>query len=430
MLNGVGGIVLIGIAPDGRPLGQQVSEHTLEDLANELRSIDPPAFPTIETIPLENGLSIIAIHITGGGGPYSYDHRPYIRYGATTSVMPRERYERLLLERLHGAHRWENQPAIGIGIEDLDQREIIVTIEEAIRRQRLDDPGTRDPLELLRGLNLIYDGYLLNAAMVLFAKPDRLFPHYQQCILRMARFRGHDKTEFLDNRQEVGHAFALLLHAQRFLRDHLPVAGRIIPNLFERIDDPLYPPAALREALANALCHRDYSIAGGSVNVAIYDDRLEITSTGMLPFGLTPADLLVPHTSRPWNPIIAHAFYRRGITEAWGRGTLKMAELTKQAGLALPEFESHAGEVIVRFRPIRYEAPLRIGHNLSELQRHLLEALSILQAASLADIIAHTQILAAERTIRENLAFLRQLGLIESVGHGRGARWIIRHTEK
>ncbi|MHB9038896.1 MAG: ATP-binding protein [Armatimonadota bacterium] len=113
----------------------------------------------------------------------------------------------------------------------------------------------------------------------------------------MARFRGVDKTEFIDNRLEHGNAFDLFQRAQRFFRDHLPVAGRIVPGLFERVDDPLYPPAALREAVANALCHRDYAKAGGSVSIAIFDDRLEISSSGILPFDLTPDDLLRPHAS-------------------------------------------------------------------------------------------------------------------------------------
>ena len=177
------------------------------------------------------------------------------------------------------------------------------------------------------------------------------------------------------------------------------------------------------------LCHRDYSMAGGAVSIAIYDDRLEISSTGTLPFGLTPADLLQPHSSRPWNPIVAHVFYRRGIIESWGRGTIKMAKLTKQAGLALPEFENRAGEVIVRFRPIRYAAPLRIGHDLSHLQRQLLEALSVFQAASLADLRTQVSSGAADRTLQENLFFLRQLGLIHSKGRGRGARWIMNQIE-
>ena len=86
----------------------------------------------------------------------------------------------------------------------------------------------------------------------------------------------HDKTEFLDQRQLHGHAFVLLDEAVHFIMRHIPVAGRIEPGATERQDTPLYPPLALREALVNALCHRDYTIPGGAMNVAIFDDRLEI----------------------------------------------------------------------------------------------------------------------------------------------------------
>lgn len=134
MLNGLGGILLIGIAPDGSVIGQQVSESTQEDIVRELRAIEPPVFPSIEIIPLDTNRSVIAIHVSGGGGPYTFRGQAFMRYGPTTSVMPHERYERMLLERLHGAQRWENQQALAISLHDLDQREIVRTLEEAIRR--------------------------------------------------------------------------------------------------------------------------------------------------------------------------------------------------------------------------------------------------------------------------------------------------------
>jgi ATP-dependent DNA helicase RecG len=426
LLNGLGGFVLFGVTDRGQIIGQQVSTHTLEEIANELRRIEPPAFPDVETVALANGHTVIVLRVPGGGGPYTYDGRPYLRNGPTTISMPRQRYARLLLERWHAAHRWENQPAEGLTSADLDSAEILRTIDEAIRRQRMDDPGTRDLNQLLLGLNLIHEGRLLNAAIVLFAQAGRLLPNYPQCLLRMARFRGRDKTEFLDNRQEHGCAFDLLLRGQRFLRDHLPVAGRIVPGLFERIDDPVYPPEALREALANALCHRDYSIAGGSVTLALYDDRLEITSTGVLPFDLTPADLMRPHPSRPWNPLIAQVFYRRGIIEAWGRGTLKMTELTARAGLPPPEIECAAGEVLVRFRPTRYVPPTRIGHDLSLLQRQILELLAQIGPAHLESILHRLPAETARRTVQDNLQVLRTLELIESSGKGRWTRWTLK----
>ncbi|HEV2148918.1 MAG TPA: ATP-binding protein [Longimicrobiaceae bacterium] len=293
----------------------------------------------------------------------------------------------------------------------------------------MEEPGTRDPESLLVGLGLIEDGVLLNAAVALFAREERLLPYYPQCVLRMARFRGRDRTEFEDNRQEMGNAFVLLQRAQRFLREHLPVAGRVVPNLFERIDDPLYPPVALREALANALCHRDYGVGGGSISIGIYDDRLEISSTGRLPFGLTPADLVRPHPSRPWNPLMARVFYRRGIIETWGRGTLKIAELTEQAGLARPEFEESAGEVIVRFFPTGYVPPSRVSRDLSPLQQEILEYLAGAGVARLGQIVSELPSQPVARTVTDNLQTLRDLDLVELRGWGKGARWMLKGVD-
>jgi len=119
----------------------------------------------------------------------------------------------------------------------------------------------------------------------------------------------------------------------------------------ERIDELLFPTAALREALVNAFCHRDYAICGGAVNVAVFDDRVEIWSDGTLPFGIRPRDLTREHASKPRNPDITNVFYRRGLIEQWGRGTNRIVELTLKAGHPAPEFEEIAGSVVARFRP-------------------------------------------------------------------------------
>ena len=196
------------------------------------------------------------------------------------------------------------------------------------------------------------------------------------------------------------------------------------PEYSSEWDTPLYPPDALREALANAFCHRDYTIGGGSVAVAIYDDRLEITSTGTLHFGLTTEDLFEPHESVPWNPIIAQVFYRRGIIESWGRGILTMAELVKEAGLPELEIEEARGCVTVRFRPSRYVPPQRIEHNLSERQREILLLLnSAPNGLAFGQIVSEFSDKSNPRQIRSDLENLRSLGLISSEGRGRGGRW-------
>ncbi|HZN40780.1 MAG TPA: ATP-binding protein [Planctomycetota bacterium] len=419
------GRVLFGVESDGRVIGQHIGNQTLEEIAQELGEIDPPVYPSIERVPIGADREVLVVSVsTGPNRPYSYKGQGYRRVGNTNQSLSRDEYDRMLLERVHGQQRWENQPAVGWSVADLDAAELLRTIEEALRRGRLADPGTRAPEELLRGLGLAKGGMLLRAAVVLFGRAERIEAELTQCLLRVARFRGTDRTEFLDNRQFHGNAFELLLKAERFMRENLPVAGRITPGLFERVDDPLYPPEALREALANAFCHRDYAIGGGSVAVAIYDDRLEVTSSGSLHFGMTAEALFAPHESLPWNPLIAREFYRRGIIESWGRGTIKMAELTAAAGLPRPEIEDAGGCVTVRFRPSRYVPPQRVGRDVTERQREILALVAQTgTGVPLREILDQLGSKASERQVREDLAILRTLGLAHPEGHGRGARW-------
>lgn len=425
MLNHRGGRVLFGVEADGRVAGQHVSDRTLEDLAQEITQIEPPVFPGIERIPVADGREVLAVSVPQGQSrPYSHRGVAYKRVGNVNARLSRDEYNRMLLDSLHADRRWENEPAEGWAVADLDGAEIVRTVEEAVRRGRAEDPATRDPVELLRGLGLLREGKLLRAAVVLFGREDQLELRAPQCLLRVARFRGTDRTEFIDNRQFHGNVFGLLQRAERFLRESLPVAGRVLPGLFERVDDPLYPLLALREALANAFCHRDYSIGGGSVAVAIYDDRLEITSSGALHFGLTPDALMAPHESLPWNPLIARAMYRRGLIEQWGRGTLKIAELMQQAGLPRPEIEDAGGCVTVRLAPARYIPPQRVARDLTDRQRLVLARLEASRGGlALRDVRLQMEGHATEWEVRGDLQLLRQLGLVESLGRGRGAFW-------
>lgn len=425
MINHRGGCVLFGVESDGRVVGQQVSDRTIEEIARELGEIDPPVFPTIDRVSIGAGAEVLIIHARPGPNcPYSYRGHAYQRVGNTNQKLSRDQYNRILLERVHADERWENRPAIGWTVSDLDCVELIRTLEEAIRRGRIQDPGTRDPAAIVSGLGLMKDGILFRAAVVLFASNNRLASELPQCLLRVARFVGIEKTEFRDNRQFRGHAFNLLSEAERFLLDHMPVAGRVVPGKMERIDLPHYPPLAIREALANAFCHRDYSLAGGSVSVAIFDDRLEVTSSGSLHFGLTPDALFRPHESMPWNPLIANVLYRRGVIESWGRGTLKMVELATSAGLPKPEIFDVNGSVTVRFRPTKYVAPERVAKNLTPRQRAILAQVATMpEGFPVRDIASALGLEESPWLIQEDLSWLKNFGLLRRSGWGRGARW-------
>ena len=426
-LNQDGGQVLFGVAQDRAVSGQQVSERTIEELSAELRQIDPPAFPTVERVPVSGGRDVVVVSTAQGASrPYTYRGSAYRRVGNTTLPMSADEYNRMLFERMHSEQRWENRPAAGWSVDDLDVSEIRRTVAEAVRRGRLGEPVSGEPSDLLRGLGLLRDGVLLRAAAVLFGSTERLEFEMPQCLLRVARFRRTDRMEFLDNRQFNGNAFTLLANAERFLRETLPIAGRFEQDRFERVDEPLYPPLATREALANALCHRDYSIGGGSVGIAVYNDRLEVTSSGSLHFGLTPEKLFAPHESRPWNPLIARTFYRRGIIEEWGNGTLKMADLASSAGLPAPEIEDDGGAVTVRFRHGQFVPQPRSGEASPAQRRE--EILALLDSAegglSRREIHAHLGPGFSERQVRRALEELKDRGLVMSTNRGPLTRWI------
>jgi ATP-dependent DNA helicase RecG len=209
--------------------------------------------------------------------PFTFEGRAYERLQSSTRRMSQRRYEQLLLERAHSRRRWENQEAEGTTLRDLNRQGVFQTIESARAAGRLVEPVGRDLGRVLDQLGVRRGSTISRAAVVLFG--TRFLPDFPQCELRMARFKGTDKTEFLDQRQIRGPAFQLLEEALLFCQRHLPLPGRIEPGRLECVDRPLIPPDALREILVNALIHRDYTIIGGAVALAIFDD---VSRSGVL----------------------------------------------------------------------------------------------------------------------------------------------------
>lgn len=426
-LNGRGGKVLIGVTDEGKILGQNIGDCTLREISELIKKIEPPPIINIDTIEIQKSKHVILLTAVPRQSdiPYVFCGRPYQRIGSTTSQMPQQMYQRLLLERSYSSHRWETEPAPGYRIEDLDASEILRTVRMGVKAGRIPDFQGEDISSILDRFGLKKGPLLLNAAIVLFGK--EFLPDFAQCQLRLARFKGVDKSEFIDQNQIFGNAFTLLEEAMLFLRRHLPVAGKILPGVLERSDEPLFPLVALREALVNAFCHRIYTCPGGAVSVAIFDDRLEIWNDGNLPFGLTPADLKIDHTSHQRNPLIATIFYNRGLIEKWGRGTQKIVSFCVKAGHPEPDFFEQSNSFVVRFLPSGYIAPHRISHNLTDRQRQILQTLSFSPGTgtTFTDIKFKIPNPPADRTLRDDFQHLKRLGLIDVNGHGRGAKWAL-----
>ena len=188
---------------------------------------------------------------------------------------------------------------------------------------------------------------------------------YTQCWLKMARFKGINKSgDFIDNQQVHCNVFRMLEVADNFFRKHLPIASYFKPDQFKRIDKPALPVIAVREALVNAICHRDYKDRSGYISIAIFDDRVEIWNNGTLPKKLQLEDLKHEHDSVLRNELIANVFYLRGYIEAWGTGTTKMIDFCKEDNIPAPKFSERTEGFLVTFK---FAEPIG-GYKAKELE--------------------------------------------------------------
>ena len=348
-LNGEGGTVLFGVNDKGKIIGQDVSDKTKRDIADAINRLEPVTAVHISYAPLQNSeKKVIAFHVddTRFNRPFCYKGRPYMRVESVTTTMPQAKYNELLIRREEICHGWETYPNPGLKLSDLDEEEISKTMRLGIQCGRLPETTGDDIPVILERLGLSEDGILKNAAAVLFAK--KKLAHYPQNLLRLARFKGTDKTVFLDNLRVHGNLFQLLDAAMAFIFKHLLLSGTT--DRLEREENLEIPYKAIRESVINSLCHRSYRDAGGSVAIAIYDDRVEIENPGSFPYGWDMDKIKSEHSSKPHNPLIADTLYVRKVLESWGRGINLMIEECNQKNMPEPEFQITEDEVKVIFR--------------------------------------------------------------------------------
>lgn len=242
---------------------------------------------------------------------------------------------------------FDAQPCAHLTLNDLDLDLICKVGLNAARLELLPaDCDPQDPQALIRAWGLTKLGQLNNAACILFARsPAEFLP---QCVLSIASFSGSDKNVLLHQSKFTGNLFYLLEQGQSCCRHYLPLKNK---SSGKREDDNLcLPIKALREALINALCFRDYRAPNGSVTVNIFDDNTVVANIGILPEHWNAPQLKTDHPSAPRNPIIARVLYAGGKMEGLGRGIGAMQQYCQTAGVSLPEICSEAGWLKVIFR--------------------------------------------------------------------------------
>jgi predicted HTH transcriptional regulator len=260
-----------------------------------------------------------------------------------------------------------------MGMMELKDRENFLgnyfnpSMEAGINCGRLPETTIREEIPaILEKFDLLHDGKLNNAAAVLFG---RNLYDYPQCLLRMARFRGTSKEEFIDNQRQQGNIYALLDAAMSFFFKHLSLSGKI-EGLY-REEKLSIPYKALRECCINAFCHRAYHRPGGSVGIAIYDDRVEIESSGAFP----PDMLLTPFQqslSLFGEPVFLLGMFRLVRIERFHQsGFHRRVKVIAQEILPVLQFH-HSHHFFQRASVFPYQRPRRECHHRCGTRRNQL----------------------------------------------------------
>lgn len=339
-LNTTGGYVICGIGPENEVLGVEITDEQLAKFERRLHeSISPKTLISIQRQNLE-GRQVLVIEVPKGHDvPYSFRNVIYLRDGERTAPADGATIRDMVLKMQIAPERWERRSSLADIETEVAVDEVMATVRDAqaVKRAFFADPT--DVIRTLENLSAAKYGRLTNGGDVLFARnPAVRLPQIRIRAMRYNSDKAGDK--FSDMKSFEGPLKTIFEEAYTFIVRNTPSVSRFIKGNPKRQDSPLYPEAAVREALINALAHRDYSAASGGVSIHIFPRRLEIWNSGPLPDGVTEENLLKGHISVLRNPDIAHTLYLRGLMEKAGRGSVLMVQQCRDAGLADPFWKS------------------------------------------------------------------------------------------
>ncbi len=271
----------------------------------------------------------------------------------------------------------------------------------------------------------------LNSCIVFFGKnPSDIFP---QSIIKIARYRGSSRTEFVDSQELSGPIYPILDQIEVFFKRNTRLASKIID--FKRVDIPEYPFEAVREAVINALAHRDYSIREAQIIISIFDDRIEISSPGKLLPELDINNIEGHHATR--NQKICSIFHETKDMEKFGTGISKMKFYMNKYGLPEPDFTEEGSFFVVRlFGPgekildnindlpdVRTTDLIEIGLNERQI-----EALKLMlnKGMVLNNRIYREQFKVTNKTAATDLKDLVEKDLVFTKGKGRNVEYYVQ----
>ena len=321
---------------------------------------------------------------------------------------------------------WDGVPIPNIKPEQLSEANFALFKKLAAKSERI----TKEDLELSRGellekLHLFENGFLNRAGVLLFHDEPQRF--MTGSSTKIGFFMTDTDLGYQD--EITGSLFHQVDKAMELLLTKYLIASISYSGAY-RVETLPYPQAAVREALINAICHKDYA-SGNPIQISVYRDKIIVWNQGVMPERLNIEKLREKHPSIPFNPAIANTFFRAGLIEAWGRGTVKMIEDCTAYGIAEPIYKYDVGGFWIEFRSNVADAGIKnVGEtsgkrrgNFGETSAKILELIEANAYVTIPELAL--QIGVSERSIERNIQKLQEDGLLTRQGGAKGGRWSI-----
>ena len=412
--NTKGGFLLLGVDDKGKVVGEKLTNRMKADINAIARNCDPGIH--IKSVK-QSGDVIIIETPEGEEKPYSSSSGYYRRLDAVTQKMTQK--EVRLFFRETDTVSFESLPCNKVSVKDISLPKVKIFLKEA--GTSLKTSKANLPM-VLSSLGVTGKNKINNAGALMFSSNvDRAIPHSESI---MTAFKGDDRIHIFDRKDVRDDLFTQFNEAVAFLKKHLNIRSEI--REFDRHDIYEIPQDAWREAILNAIIHRDYSFKGTSIYVMVYDDRVEIENPGKLLSGITVKSLGQSSVRR--NPIIADLFHRLGKVERIGSGIKRMRALMREAGLKDPVFEADAFFRVTFYRDPKYS--LKSGHKglvdrlvegLADSQKKILSLVGKNPRISKRDLSEKVGI--STTAIDKNIQALKKKRLLKRVGSAKGGHW-------
>jgi ATP-dependent DNA helicase RecG len=417
-----GGALLIGVDPEGRAVG--VDPQEVEDaLRRALAQCRPPVKTRWEQGEVD-GRTVIILHVPRSPELHSLaDGRVLIRRGAENRPLEGREIQQLAATKAVGDYEAEVVP--GAGREDLDEAMIEEYVSKREARQRRRISGTVEDLLVEIGA-LTPDGRPTVAGILLFGKqPQRFLPQSGVVFVKFpgVGLQGEGGLPGYARREEIGGPLARVIErAWEVVWEEMQL-GAVVRGL-EREERPEYPPFAVREAIVNAVCHRDYRLRGRRIEIRKFADRLEVISPGGLPGHITLDNIVEEHYSR--NPRIVSGLFYWGYIEELGLGIDRMIEEMVRAGHPQPKFQETPYSFTVILYNRQERPPIPAGE--PPMNERQLKALQYVREHGRITNREYQQLCpgVSPETLRLDLADLVRRGILLKVGDKRGTYYILK----